>query len=119
MRRWHQEGHFIHISSHRPLDRRPGDRAWLRSIGLPFDDLHVSFDKVARCVELDIDLLIDDSPENILAAAIEHGILVATIDHPWNVDVREEEDILSAEDWAELARLLEPVLAGAPRSLAR
>lgn len=117
-RRWHQEGHFIHICSHRPLDRRPATEAWLRSIGLSYDDLHVSSDKVARCIELDIDLLIDDSPENMLAA-IEHGILAATIIHPWNVDVREEEDIIGAEDWAQLARLLEPVLAGRPRSLAQ
>lgn len=116
VRRWHEEGHYVHISSHRPLDCRAATDAWLQSIGLPFDDLHVSFDKVARCVELDIDLIIDDSPDNLLAA-IGHGILAATIAHPWNLDVREEEDIISAEDWTELARLLEPVLAGRSRSL--
>lgn len=118
VRRWHEAGHFIHIASHRPLDRHQATGVWLQSIGLPFDDLHVSFDKVTRCVELDIDLLIDDSPENLLAA-IEHDILVATIAHPWNIDVREEEDVICADDWAELARLLEPVLAGRPRSLAQ
>jgi hypothetical protein len=116
VRRWHEAGHFIHISSHRPLDRYPATGAWLKNIGLPFADLHVSFDKVARCAELDIDLLIDDSPDNLLAA-IEHRILPATIAHPWNRDVREEEDIISAEDWTELARLLDPVLAGRQRSL--
>lgn len=118
VRRWHREGHFIHITSHRPLDRLPATQTWLQGIDLPFDDLHVSFDKVARCVELDIELLIDDSPGN-LTTALEHGILAATLAHPWNRDVREEEDIVSAEDWAELARLLEPLLAGRPRSLAQ
>jgi uncharacterized protein len=118
VRGWHDAGHFVHICSHRPLDRRAATGAWLQSIGLPFDDLHVSFDKVARCVELDIDLLIDDSPDSLLAA-IEHGILAATIAHPWNVDVREEEDVISAGDWTELARLLEPVLIGRRRSLAQ
>lgn len=118
VRRWHEEGHYVHVSSHRPLDCRAATGAWLQSIGLPFDDLHVSFDKVARCVELDIDLIIDDSPDNLLAA-IERGILAATIAHPWNLDVREEENIIGAEDWTELARLLEPVLVGRPRSLAQ
>jgi FMN phosphatase YigB (HAD superfamily) len=117
VREWHRQGHFVHITSHRPCDRSPATREWLERIGLPFDDLHCSFEKVARCVELDIDLLIDDSPENI-AAALAHGIRAATLVHPWNRDVREEEDIVSASDWYELARLLEPVLAERPRSLA-
>jgi uncharacterized protein len=115
--RWHAQGHFVHITSHRSADRAAITRVWLERIGLPCDDLHCSFDKVSRCVELNIDLLIDDSPINI-AAAIEHGILAATIAHPWNRDVREEEDIVSAADWHELATLLEPVLAGRARSLA-
>jgi uncharacterized protein len=117
VREWHRQGHFVHITSHRCGDRSPATRAWLTDIGLPFDDLHCSFDKIARCVELDIDLLIDDSPHNI-AAALDHGIRAATIAHPWNRDIREEEDILSACDWHELARLLEPLLVERPRSLA-
>ena len=32
---------------------------------MPYDDLHCSFDKVTRCVELGIDVLVDDSPVNI------------------------------------------------------
>jgi uncharacterized protein len=118
VRRWHEEGHFVHVTSHRPLDRQEATAAWLRGIGLCFDELHCSWDKVARCAELDIDLLIDDSPENLLAA-IGHGMIAATIAHPWNRDVREEEEIISAEDWHELVRLLEPVLSGKQRSMAR
>ncbi len=117
VRAWHGQGHFVHITSHRDDDRGDATRAWLEKIGLPFDDLRCSHDKVSRCMELGIDLLIDDSPLN-LVPAIECGIRVATIEHPWNRDVCEEEDILSATDWFELARLLEPMLAGAPRSLA-
>jgi uncharacterized HAD superfamily protein len=111
---WHSEGHFVHITSHRPADRAPATRAWLKHIGLPFDDLHCSFDKVARCSELEIDLLIDDSPGN-LSAALTRGIRAATLVHPWNRDILEEEDIVAAEDWTELARLLEPVLAAGAR----
>jgi len=54
-------------------------------------------------------LLIDDSPHN-LARAIEHGITVATIAHPWNRDLCEEEDVVSGRDWRELAARLDPLL---------
>ena len=117
VRRWHEQGHFVHITSHRALDRKDATAAWLRRIELPFDDLHCSYDKVSRCAELDVDVLIDDGPLN-LAAAIECGILAATIRHPWNRDVCEEEEILCASNWIELGALLEPLLGIQVRSLA-
>jgi uncharacterized protein len=108
--RWHGEGHFVHVTSHRAVDRGEVTACWLRRIGLPFDDLHCSYDKVSRCTELEIDLLIDDGPLN-LAAAIERGIATATIGHPWNSDICEEEDVICASDWPELERKLEPLLS--------
>ncbi len=109
VRRWSAEGHFIHITSHRSTACAPATERWLRSLELPFDDLWCSYDKISRCAQLRIDVLIDDSPLNI-AAAIEHGIRAATILHPWNAELCEEEDVLAADDWAELERLLAPVL---------
>jgi len=109
VRRWHEQGHFVHVTSHRACDRWDATAAWLAQIGLLFDDLHCSYDKVSRCAELEIDLLIDDGPEN-LSAALEEGLLAATIGHPWNRDICEEEDIVCARDWAELEQLLEPLL---------
>ena len=111
VRRWHAAGHFVHVTSHRARDRHAITARWLERIGLPFDDLHCSYDKVSRCADLDIDVLIDDGPLN-LAAAIERGILAATIRHPWNADICEEEDVLCARDWPELERKLAPILAG-------
>jgi uncharacterized HAD superfamily protein len=107
--RWREEGHFIHITSHRHQQARQATAQWLEQIGVPYDDLHVSDDKVGRCVELGIDVLIDDSPVN-LAKAIEHGLLVATISHPWNRDLCEEEDVVCADNWRDLAALLDPLL---------
>jgi hypothetical protein len=106
---WHEAGHFIHITSHRADGCQRATAGWLERIGLQYDDLHCSYDKVARCVELDIDLLIDDSPVNI-ARALERGIAAATIVHPWNRDVVEEEDVIAGEDWAVLAARLEQAL---------
>ena len=106
---WRAAGHYIHITSHRDPQTYDATARWLQRIGLPYDDLHTSHDKVGRCVELGIGLLVDDSPEN-LARAIEHGMLVATISHPWNRDLCEEEDVICAPDWRGLAANLEPVL---------
>lgn len=109
VRSWHEAGHFIHVTSHRDASARDATARWLERIGVAYDDLHCSSDKVARCVELEIELLIDDSPIN-LARALEHGLLVATIVHPWNRDLCEIEDVISARDWAELAACLDPLL---------
>jgi uncharacterized protein len=109
IRRWSAAGHFIHITSHRDHGARDATARWLDKIGVPYDDLHCSFDKVGRCVELGIDVLIDDSPINI-SRAIEHGIIAATIAHPWNRDVCEEEDVICADDWRGLAARLDPLL---------
>lgn len=110
IRTWSEQGHFIHITSHRSSACASATATWLRKLGLPFDDLCCSYDKVSRCVELDIDVLIDDSPLNI-GAALERDIAPATILHPWNAELCEVEDVIAAEDWTELALLLAPVLA--------
>jgi hypothetical protein len=117
IRAWSEQGHFIHITSHRARACAPATAKWLADLGLPFDDLHCSEDKVTRCVELEMDILIDDSPFNI-SAAIERGIATATILHPWNAELCEVEDVLGAKDWQELSRLLAPALSTSSHTLA-
>ena len=48
--RWHAEGHFIHITSHRAEHCHARDDATgsTRS-GSPYDELYCSYDKIARC----------------------------------------------------------------------
>ena len=104
---WHREGHFIQITSHRSVEAYAHTEQWLREIGLPFDELYCSYDKIARCVDLDIDVLIDDSPVN-LRRAVAAGMTAATLEHPWN---RELTDVIIAPDWPTLAARLERVLA--------
>ena len=113
--RWHQAGHFIHVTSHRREECAPATRRWLEATGFPYDDLHCSFDKLSRCVELDIDVLVDDSPVNI-AGARERGMLAATLVHPWNerlVD-GDDEGVIGAPDWPVLEQRLAPFLASSP-----
>jgi uncharacterized protein len=112
VRAWHDAGHFIHVTSHRAGGCHRATTTWLEQIGLPFDDLHCSYDKISRCVELEIDVLVDDSPVNI-RRAIEQDIVAATLVHPWNQDVCDEEPVICAQDWPQLERKLRPVLSRA------
>ncbi|HEV3000457.1 MAG TPA: hypothetical protein VGW75_06930 [Solirubrobacteraceae bacterium] len=105
IRRWKDAGHFIHITSHRATDAHDHTARWLDRIGVPYDELYCSYDKVTRCAEIGIDVLIDDSPVN-LQRAIDEGMIGATILHPWNRDLVEEEDVVAAEDWPALEREL-------------
>jgi uncharacterized protein len=109
VRGWHEQGHWIHVTSHRAESCAPATARWLEEVGIPFDDLHCSWDKVTRCVELGIDVLVDDSPVNLERARAE-GILGATIRHPWNQDLDGADGIILAGDWKELAGLLQPRL---------
>jgi len=115
--RWHAAGHFIHITTHRSPDAHAATARWLTHIGLSYDELYCSFDKVTRCQAIGIDLLIDDSPDN-LRRAVEAGITAATIRHPWNRDVIDEEGLAAAEDWPALAALLEARLEPLRRGVA-
>ncbi|HEY3829242.1 MAG TPA: hypothetical protein VGL57_08605 [Solirubrobacteraceae bacterium] len=106
---WRAQGHTVHVASYREADCQQATAAWLRAIGLPFDDLLCSSQKVEGCVERGVELLIDDCPMSI-RGALEHGIVAATIGHPWNEEICEEEDVICAHDWHELTRLLAPLL---------
>jgi FMN phosphatase YigB (HAD superfamily) len=116
VRAWREQGHSVYVASNREADCREATAAWLQAIGLPFEDLLCSSRKLERCVELGVELLIDDSPM-IITGALEQGILAATIKHPWNEEICEEEDVIGARDWHELASLLAPVLATASTQL--
>src|SRR3954451_19871667 len=103
--RWHEAGHWIHITSHRSTVAHEATALWLEQHGIPFDDLYCSYDKVTRCEELGVDLLVDDSPVNI-ARARERGIAVARLRHPWNREACESGEVVCADDWFELDRAL-------------
>jgi len=104
--RWYDAGHSIHVMSHRAERSLAATRHWLDDIGLCRHELWCGHDKVARCRQIGIDLLIDDSPETLLRA-VEVGIRAATLRHPWNEQVWSAPDIVSAADWPELAERLD------------
>ena len=109
VRDWHARGHWIHVTSHRADTARTATETWLDRIGMPYDDLHCSYDKVTRCVELGIHVLVDDSPVNLVHAR-EAGIVGATIVHPWNEPLVDQDGIVGGRDWIELRERLDPIL---------
>ena len=113
VRAWHTDHHFIHITSHRATDSQHATERWLRQIGLPYDELYCSYDKISRCREIGIDVLIDDSPVNLVRAE-EAGITGATILHPWNREICAERPIICAENWNALKRALDGILQTVP-----
>jgi uncharacterized protein len=108
---WYGAGHVIHVTSDRASRSVLATRRWLDDIGLRYHELWCGPDKVARCQEVGIELLIDDSPAN-LRAARDAGLLVATLRHPWNQEMCAASHVLCGADWRELPRVLAPVLAG-------
>jgi hypothetical protein len=107
---WHAAGHVIHVMSQRAESCHGATARWLSDIGLRYDELDCSPDKVGRAVQAGVEVLIDDSPIN-LARAIDEGIVAATLLHPWNRELCEDEDVVCAGDWRGLALALGPVLA--------
>jgi 5'(3')-deoxyribonucleotidase len=103
---WHEAGPFIHITSHRATDAHEATARWLDATGFRYDELYCSYDKVARCVEIGIDVLIDDSPVNLDRAA-GAGITAATIRHPWNAG---RDSVVYGDDWPELRSALQPFI---------
>jgi len=99
VRGWREAGHWIHVTSHRSSGAHDATVRWLERIDMPYD------------VELGIDVLVDDSPVNLLQAA-DHGIVAATIVHPWNSELVEAGRVIGAPDWRALGDRLEPVLSG-------
>jgi hypothetical protein len=109
VRAWSDAGHWIHVTSHRAGSAHGATEQWLDKIGMPYDDLHCSYDKISRCVELGIHVLVDDSPVNLSGARAE-GMIAATIVHPWNQELVGKDGVIGAADWRELKERLDPVL---------
>ena len=77
---------------------------------MPCDDLHCSFDKVPRCVELGIHVLVDDSPVNIAKARDDGDRAAPRSSIPGTRTVVAGDGVIGARDWRGLRAALDPVL---------
>ena len=108
---WRRRGHYIQVASHRAPTAARATRTWLRKIGLEYNELHLSYDKVTHAVATGSGLLIDDSPV-VLRSALDRGMCAAAIVHPWNRSMVQAGEVVGGRDWSELGAKLEPLLAG-------
>ncbi|MCS7280799.1 MAG: hypothetical protein NZ583_04125 [Desulfobacterota bacterium] len=71
----------IVIGSHRNRSAEEATLRWLKKHDLPFDELHLSYDKTVLFGS--VDLVVDDSPF-VHEKAKSFGIMALGIEYPWN-----------------------------------
>lgn len=74
-------GHHVIVASHRDEEAREVTRRWFAIHSLPYDDLHLSWDKTVLFKE--VGAVVDDSPP-VLEAALRQGIKATGLECPWN-----------------------------------
>ena len=81
LERLRKNGFYIVIASHREKETFASTRKWLEKNALPFDEIHLSYDKSVLFDECWG--IIDDSPVT-LDKARSAGIVRAGLKNPWN-----------------------------------
>jgi hypothetical protein len=76
-----ERGFYIIIASHREKETLPATHRWLEKNELPFDEIHLSYDKTVLFDECWA--IIDDSPVT-LDKARSAGIVRTGLKNPWN-----------------------------------
>jgi hypothetical protein len=76
-------GYYIIIASHRNPDLKDELIKWLDTYELPYDELHVSFDKTVLFDDPCIKLVVDDRPETLVKAK-DAGKIAVGLMKPWN-----------------------------------
>ena len=76
-----QEGYRVVIASHRRPEMRGPTERWLGKHELPYDELHLSFDKTVLFGEATV--VVDDAPHT-LEKAVAHQAVGAGLLFPWN-----------------------------------
>ncbi|OGW54291.1 MAG: hypothetical protein A2Y81_07745 [Nitrospirae bacterium RBG_13_43_8] len=73
---------YLIIASHRSPESTEQTRKWLMKHDLMFDELHLSYNKIALFEE-DCHIVVDDAPP-VLEKAVEKGVIASGLIFPWN-----------------------------------
>ena len=76
-----ERGYRVVIASHRRTEMQGPTERWLRKHGLPYDELHLSFDKTVLFMNAAV--VVDDAPHT-LEKAVEQRAIGAGLLFPWN-----------------------------------
>lgn len=83
MQRLASEGHHLIVATARHEDSTDATAAWLDQHDIPFDEIrHLENGQKQR---LDVDVLVDDYPENVTSFADAGGVGIL-FEQPWNSD---------------------------------
>ena len=77
-----EHDYHITIASHRSPEYRQQTGQWLKTHGLVYDELHLSFNKT-QLFDESIDVVVDDAPQ-VLEKAVENGVIATGLLFPWN-----------------------------------
>lgn len=105
LRKFRRQGHSVHIITHRSFRNGATAQtvAWLKRYGVPFDALHFVKDKTV----VDVDLLLEDSPNNYIAS-VKAKIPCVLMAHQYNEHLTAATRVA---DWHEFRELVEQVSA--------
>ena len=76
-----KNGYDVVIASHRHEEARDATEAFLRKYGLPYSELHLSYNKTILFDSCNA--IVDDSP-HLLDEARKKGLICAGLLYPWN-----------------------------------
>jgi uncharacterized HAD superfamily protein len=112
MRRWMDQGHRVSVVTARDRRSEAATRLFLRRNGIPHHDLHMEV-----VVKTGWDVLIDDAPHNVVAAAAE-GSQALLMDQPYNREVVADGNPLRVHDWRQVEAAVRAVAKGLEATLA-
>ena len=99
IRKLKKQGDEIHIITARHEDERKWTTKWLKENRISYDKLVMTDKKLEYCIENNIDLMIEDNPENI--EKISTKIPVLCYDNTWNKQCKGE-NITRCYGWYEI-----------------
>ena len=82
-------GYEIVIASHRQNENRVLLEKWLTKGGIPYDSIHISFDKSVLFDDNSVRLVVEDSPV-VIKESCKRGIITIGIRRPWNRHLKEK-----------------------------
>ena len=104
---WHDAGHFIHVTSHRAERCHPATARWLDRHRPGATTTCTAPTTRSPAASSSRSTSSSTTAPSTSVRAIEEGIVGATLVHPWNRDLCEEDaDVVSAADWPGLAAAL-------------
>jgi hypothetical protein len=100
-------GIAVHVMTARPVSVAQATRRFLSSVGLNATSFvcDLDVDKVQRCLDLGVEVLVDDHPDTI-ERGVKAGLRLLSLSWPYNTEVISRYRVPTAPDWTQLLPLV-------------